>query len=243
MDLKRRFWEIDFLRGIAIVMMVIFHTLYMLDYFNVHAFNISSGFWFLFARMTAVVFLVLVGISLTLSYSRASQNVNFSKYAKRGLTIFSFGMLITLITWIFVPKSFVIFGVLHFIGVAIMLSYLFLKFRYVNLALSVAFITIGFLIQNIVVSVPWLLPFGLAPARFYTLDYFPIFPWFGVVLIGIFLGNTLYLGYNRRFKLANLSKFAFIRALCFLGRHSLLIYVTHVPVIISVLCALGTACL
>ncbi|MBE3036638.1 MAG: DUF1624 domain-containing protein, partial [Candidatus Atribacteria bacterium] len=32
-NLQQRFWEIDFLRGIAIIMMVLYHLLYNLHYF------------------------------------------------------------------------------------------------------------------------------------------------------------------------------------------------------------------
>ena len=35
----------------------------------------------------------------------------------------------------------------------------------------------------------WLLPLGIHPATFFSVDYEPIFPWFGVVLIGMGLGE------------------------------------------------------
>src|SRR4030043_269009 len=104
--LQSRFWEIDHLRGIAIVMMIVFHFLYDLNYFGKYNINLDYGFWSYFGRATAIVFLVLVGICLTLSFSRTritkkTQKGLFIKYIRRGFTIFSWGMLITLITWIF----------------------------------------------------------------------------------------------------------------------------------------------
>jgi len=54
-----RFWEVDFLRGMAIVLMVLFHLAYDLNYFGVQQIEVSSGFWFYLARFTASLFLLL----------------------------------------------------------------------------------------------------------------------------------------------------------------------------------------
>jgi len=65
--LNKRFWEIDFLRGIAIVMMVVFHILYDFSFFGNFSFDVFSGFWFYFGKACAVLFLLLVGVSLVIS--------------------------------------------------------------------------------------------------------------------------------------------------------------------------------
>lgn len=122
-NLNKRFWEIDSLRGVAIVMMVTFHFIFDLYYFGIYSLDVHSGFL-------------------------------------------------------------------------------------------------------------WL---GFTPYNFYTLDYFPLLPWLGVMSLGIFLGNTLYENYTRHFKLPDLSKYAIIKASGFLGRHSLLIYFIHQPVLIIIL--------
>ena len=66
----RRFWEIDFLRGIAVVMMIVFHSLYDLNFFHVYKMGLYSGFSLLFVYSIGCIFILLVGISLTLSYSK-----------------------------------------------------------------------------------------------------------------------------------------------------------------------------
>lgn len=243
-NLEKRFWEIDFLRGLAIIMMIIFHLLYDLNYFSDYNLNLHSGFWSYFARSTATIFILLVGISLTLSFSRAriTQKAGkglYIKYIKRGLMIFSWGVIITLITWVFLRQGFVVFGILHLIGISIILSYPFLKLGSWNLLIGIIFISLGMYLKKFTFGFPWLMWLGLMPEHFYTLDYFPIFPWFGVVLIGLFLGNLLYPNYIREFKLWDLSKFSFIRLFCFLGRHSLLIYLIHQPILIILLYLLG----
>jgi uncharacterized membrane protein len=251
-DLNKRFWEIDVLRGLAILMMITYHLIFDLYYFGVFPFNISSGVWWWFARSTAFLFLFLVGISLTLSYTRAElteqkqekKNLQektslFPKYLKRGAKIFSLGLLITLATWIFIPEDFIVFGVLHFIGIAIILEYPFLNKKYLNLTLGIIFIIAGFVLAQFTVDYPWLLWVGLKPAGFITVDYFPLLPWLGVVSLGLFAGKTLYPDYKRRFHLPDLSKNPFTGIFSFLGRHSLLIYLLHQPILIMLLYLMG----
>ena len=240
MKLEERFWEIDLLRGVAILMMIGYHVPYDLDYFGAYTVDVQSGFWLYYARATATIFLLLVGISLTLSFSRATRIEKtakklYPKYLNRGLRIFSWGLVITVTTWIILREGFVVFGILHLIGISIILAYPVLKVRYGNLVLGIMFIALGMFIKKVTVGFSWLLWLGLTPARFYSVDYFPLVPWFGVVLIGVFLGNSLYPQYTRSFELYDLSKFAVIRFLCLLGRHSLLIYLVHQPVLITVL--------
>lgn len=108
-NLTKRFWEIDFLRGIAVIMMIISNFVFDLTFF---------GFSY--------------PLSLTLSYYRAKKlklKKLFMKYFKRGMKIFSLGLLITLTTYLYLKEGFIIFGVLHFIGVSIILAYPFLKFK------------------------------------------------------------------------------------------------------------------
>ncbi|MEA3282713.1 MAG: heparan-alpha-glucosaminide N-acetyltransferase [Euryarchaeota archaeon] len=241
---EKRFWEIDFLRGLAIIMMVVFHLLYDLTYFGECGPNLQSGFWLYFACTTATIFIFLVGVSLTISFSRSEKIQNlrkklYLKYLKRGLRIFSWGLIITLMTWIFLREDFVLFGVLHLIGISIIIAYPFLKLRYWNLLLGIAVIALGIYLKNFTFDFPWLLWLGFMPGYFYTVDYFPIFPWFGVVLIGVFFGNLLYPNCTRKFKLYNLSNFNFTRLFCLLGRHSLVIYLIHQPMLIILLYLLG----
>jgi uncharacterized membrane protein len=71
------------------------------------------------------------------------------------------------------------------------------------------------------------------------LDYFPIFPWFGVILMGIALGDLLYRGYRRRIALPDLSGSSFVKPFAFFGRNSLAIYLIHQPVLITLFYLFG----
>jgi uncharacterized membrane protein len=237
---SERFWEIDFLRGIAILMMIAYHLLFDLNYYGVYTSDLYSLPVLVFLYPIGTLFLLLVGVSLTLSYARAKHMLTLSKlrmkYLKRGSSIFALGMLITLVTWVYPHTGFIVFGVLHCIGLSILLAYPFIRFRVPSLMGGITCVVLGVILQTMVtVNFPWLLWLGFVPAQFYTLDYFPLLPWFGVVLIGVFLGNSLYHNNTRTFTLKDHSRFIVSRLLCFLGRYSLVIYLLHQVIIVGLL--------
>ncbi|MEA1939912.1 MAG: heparan-alpha-glucosaminide N-acetyltransferase [Candidatus Caldatribacteriota bacterium] len=243
-DTKIRFWEIDSLRGIAITMMAIYHLVYDLSYFAHYNINAVSGFWLYFARATANTFIFLVGVSLSISFSRAVKKGRdskklFIKYLQRGLKVFFWGLIITFVTWFLVGEGYVIFGILHLIGISIILAFPFLKLRFWNLLIGTACIFFGIYIKNLTVNFSWLLWLGFRTDQFYTVDYFPLLPWFGVVLLGIFCGSFFYPDYSRKFPLTDFSYYPPIKALSFLGKHSLFIYLIHQPIIIALLYIFG----
>jgi uncharacterized membrane protein len=178
------------------------------------------------------LFFLLVGISLSLSYSK---NTKFLKYLKRGLKIFFWGMIITLTTVIFMQKGYVLFGALHFIGFSIILAYPFLRFSYLNLVFAIPIIAVGLYLFDLSFDFQWLLWLGFRPQYFQTVDYFPILPYFGIILIGIFLGKILYSNTVRTFKLKDSPSNPFVKFIGFLGKKSLLIYLFHQPVIIGII--------
>src|SRR5262245_9611050 len=117
----RRLWEIDALRGVAIIMMVIYHLMWDLYFFAVLP-NIALqvGFWKYFQRTTATLFLTLVGVSLVVSNMRErqanpGQRIPFRKFLERGARIFGWGMVISLVVRI-AGIGKIDFGVLHLIG-------------------------------------------------------------------------------------------------------------------------------
>ena len=122
-----RFWEIDLLRTIAIVMMITFHALYLLNYFDIHNTGVPGiyyGFWWWINRLMIIgPFTFLAGVSVTITYSRGKGmseltlgglKIKISAFVLRGLQIFGWGMVITLLTWIIAPDKYVRFGILHF---------------------------------------------------------------------------------------------------------------------------------
>lgn len=235
---KTRFWEIDTLRGIAVILMIIFHFLYDLNYFHYVSISLYTGFFLIFVYFIATLFLLLVGISLTISYSKVQKTSTINKirwkFARRGIFIFSLGLLITLVTWIYLPKGFILFGVLHCIGISILFAYPFIRYTIQPFLLGILFIVIGIFIKPLTFDFPWLLWLGFTPYNFYTVDYFPLLPWFGVVLIGISLGNIFYKNGIRKFSLRDKTYKKIVKFITFLGRHSLIIYLLHQVILIGI---------
>ena len=235
---KERFWEIDSLRGIAIISMIIIHIFYDLMYFHEIAGEIGSGILGILSFFTATAFLMLVGISFTISYEKAAEekksfSKTYPKYIKRGLFILAGGFLITLVSMILLPGGFIVFGILHLIGVSILLAPFFYKFRSSSLYIGIFFIAIGLLLASM--NGPYfLLPIGIHPADFYSYDYEPLFPWFGAVLIGMHFGSIFYPKGKRAFLLET-KPGKLLSFLSFLGRNSLLIYFLHQPVLIMLI--------
>lgn len=231
-----RFPEIDFARGIAVVMMVVFHIAFDFYYLRIVAIPANSLPWRVLAMSTAGLFLFLVGVSLSISavYARKklSRNEFILKYVKRGAGIFSIGIGITLVTWIILPGSFILFGILHLIGLAIALSPLYTGYSWQNLIAGSVIILLGPVVSAMR-GAGWLLWLGIHPPAFYSIDYTPVVPWLGVVLTGVYFGTFFYPGGIRRWH--PVMPKILDKPLGFLGRHSLAIYLVHQPIILGIL--------
>ena len=233
-----RFIELDVLRGFAIIFMIFLHVIWDLDYFGLVTLNTQI---YQFQKIVPTMFFILLGICLVISKNKkviqSSYNKNkYNKYLfQRGLKVFGFGIIITIITMIFIPDRPIYFGVLHCIGFSIILSIPFLKFNYINMVFGPIVIFIGLLLNTVSFENPTVihLALGLHQGNIaqYTIDYFPIFPWFGACLIGMVLGNLFYKNNERRFSIPDLSKYKPVSMFSWLGQHSLIIYLLHQPII------------
>lgn len=229
-----RFWEIDFTRGTALVMMLISNFVTDLQFFA--GYTNFSEFWWWFARIIAFIFIFLVGLSLSISYARAKQEGKnkFSKYLKRGLFIFGLGLLITAVTFLFLGKDYVRFGVLHLIGLSIILAYPFLRWkRGIAFVSGLKLVATGVVLELFTINSGALIWLGLTTSNFASVDYFPLLPWFGVVLIGLYFGKVWYENGKRTFMLKHEVKKS--NPICFLGRNTLWIYLIHQPIFIVIL--------
>lgn len=238
----RRFIELDVLRGLAIIFMIFLHILWDLDYFGIMPINNEI---YKFQKIIPAMFFVLVGMCLIVSRNRQMSKPSFDekKYDKhlllRGLKILSLGVVITFITMLFLPDKPIFFGVLHCIGLSIILCIPFLKFKSFNLLFGAMIIIAGLTMNLFPVEDPTILHlavgFHQGDVAQYTIDYFPLLPWFGISLLGIALGNILYRDNERRFKMPDLSRYKPTKIFSWLGQHSLAIYLVHQPIIAGTL--------
>ncbi|HHO69506.1 MAG TPA: DUF1624 domain-containing protein [Gammaproteobacteria bacterium] len=227
----QRLQSVDLLRGVAIGLMVFYHFCYDLGYYGFADFDFyDSPFWTSFRTLILSLFLGLVGVSLWLAQGRG---VKWRKVLRRTALIAVNALLISAVTWQLFGERFIYFGVLHFIVVASLLGLLFLRFYRLNLVLGLALLALG------AYSHPGFDPrawnwIGFMTHKPATEDYVPLVPWFGVVLLGLFAARWL----SRRGSLSAAREPAWVqraRLLPLAGRHSLLIYMLHQPLLMGVL--------
>ena len=229
------FWQIDFLRGLAVIGMIVFHIFLILDFFNIRNGKFDTGSWLILKYFVQCTFIGLVGVSLALSTK------NYSTQIFRGLKILGFAVIISIVTYIFEPEIFVKFGILHLIGAGIILAAPFSNKKYSALFLGIVAFVIGEIISQVTTTNIFLYIIGFQSHNFPGLDYFPIFPWISAIFSGIFLGNILKekLRSPRRGKTANTEMPEILTPITFLGKHSLMTYMVHIPIIIGILWILG----
>ncbi len=224
--------EIDLLRTLAIVMMIIYHIAFDLVFIFGWDLPVTVGPWRMLANATGGLFLMLVGVSFVVSWDRTPASLRFRKFTKRAAIIFFWAMMITLVTYLFDPSIYVRFGILHLIAVSTLLQPFFRGLKLWNIPLGVVLVAIGRLTIGSVVPTSLLIPFGFVPPGFQTIDLYPLLPWFGVVLIGMALGDVFY-GQKTSRPVKIESKF--LTVLTWPGKHALLIYLIHQPILIAIL--------
>ena len=237
-----RRWEIDCLRGLAVCLMLISNLLFDLVYF-VGLTWLQSRAMDWFARMVAGSFILIAGVSLTLSQARSRprsparvhshRKGGFGKVLARGLTLMGLGCVVTGATWLAAGDQMVIFGVLHLIGASLILAYPFLGHPRASLGVGILVLAAAQVTTRVRLDHPWFLWLGLQPHGFGSVDYAPLIPWFGPLLIGVCLGETLYPAGQPRRPLPDLTRARSVRALSWCGRHSLLIYFAHQPLLMA----------
>ncbi len=232
--MKKRIWELDAFRGLCILGMVLVHLVYDLtELYKIVDWKLPDWFYFV-QHWGNLFFFLLSGTCVTLG----------RHHIKRGLIVFGGGMLCTLVTvaaWklgFFYKGMCIWFGVLHCLGVCMLLWGLFRRFpKWLLVLLSAAIIAFGLYIgERSLVSYPWLVPLGFTYSSFESSDYFPLLPYLGYFLLGAVLGQLLYR--KKESLLPNVNeKNIFVRVLLFFGKHSLIIYLVHQP-LLSGLCLL-----
>ena len=224
--MSKRIWELDALRGLALIGMMGIHLVYdLVELYRVWSWN---PVWYqVFKNNYGAIFLVISGISVTLGRHPV----------RRGLQVFCCGGLCTLVTYGmyrlgFAGKDIIIYiGVLQCLGLCMMLWPVFRKLPGPPLVLLAgAMVILGLWLRTVSFSFPWLTVLGFAPYGFASSDYFPLLPNLGYFLVGAVLGRKLYREKKSRFPLENPP----LKGLQWMGRNSLLIYLLHQPVLAAV---------
>lgn len=245
---KQRGARVGFLdewRGVTILLMVFYHGAYDLEYV------FGAGFpGFRGPAMDALQlyiccsFIFVAGICCR--YSRGN--------LRRGAMVLAVALAMTLVTALLMPQQKILFGVLHFLGCAMMLYALLGQLSdklpagagFAAMLLLWAFTfniaggSVGFFrllrlyLPGALYTQSFLFPLGLPGPGFFSSDYFPVIPWIFLFFAGSYAGVWFRAGkMPAALYRTHLPLFAAV------GRRSLLIYVLHQPVLYAVL---GLAC-
>lgn len=238
---RTRYYALDDIRGITLISMIFYHAMWDIVFIlgkDIKWYNEAPGY--IWQQSIGWTFILLSGFCWQLGRHRL----------KRSITVFMAGLLVTAVTLLAMPQNRVIFGVLTFIGSAMLImipldTFLRKCKAGVGLALSLAlfFISrdinsgwIGF--ESIrLVKVPqffydnlFTTYLGFPNRGFFSTDYYSLFPWLFLFMAGYFLYNIL----EKSGFLKSLSKSIF-PGVGILGRFSLIIYMVHQPLIYLVI--------
>lgn len=219
---QERIWELDALRGLCILLVIGLHLM-----FDLQLPLLQHPAMVIFNAAVGISFVVLSGLCVTLG----------RRPVRRGLQVFGCAMAITLVTWgmaklgFLHPTLIIRFGVLHLLGICMILWPLFRKLpTWLPAVLGTAILALGYWFKTFTISAGWLFPLGLMAPGFSSGDYFPLAPFLGWFFLGAVLGRTLYK--EKRSLLPDFpAKAAFLR---WCGRHSLLLYLAHQPVLYGI---------
>ena len=211
----RRYFTIDVLRGFAVLLMVIFHVAFDLNSFGFVSIDfIENAFWFSFPRFIVTLFLLCVGMGLALAHK---EGIRWAAVRRRFYKIGGWALVITIITYFLFRENFVYFGILHCIATTSVVGVFFVRLPKLSLVVGIILVVSNFVFQSTLVPMSkWL---NVSP-----MDYIPFYPWFGVVLLGIYLESV-------NFHRIPIKRSFLTRPFEVMGKHSLKIYLLHRPII------------
>ena len=233
---KLRVPAVDFARGIALIAMAIFHFAWDLENFGIARAGLTiEPQWKYFARSIASSFLVLVGVSSWLAHHNGFSKKSF---AKRMAMVGGAAAIITIATWFATPNAFIFFGILHNIALSSLLILLFIRLP-LALVIAAAILTFSapYWAKTPMLDHPIWWWSGLSQLIPKANDYVPMFPWFGWVLTGLALARFFekFSGWQKLAKHQLTSPP--MKLLRFFGRHSLVFYLLHQPIMIGLIYA------
>jgi len=213
-----RYPLLDFLRGLAVLLMIVFHFFYdltILQHINIDFHE--NLFWFSFPRAIAALFLLCVGMGQTIGHRT---EIHWKKYGKRFVHLGIIALLISFFTYTLFPFNWSYFEAIHRIArVSLIIPFL------------VPYPVTSLIIGTCLVASYWFLPIPSFPPLvedIQSMDFIPLYPWLGVSLWGIYFGN------KEIYKIKIPEHPAF-KGLIFMGKHSLIIYLVHQPLMYGML--------
>lgn len=218
--MKERIWEIDFIRALAICLMIVGHFVFDLSYILGVEVNFASGFWYWYFKAW-VLFLFISGVST--GFSR--------RVLQRAIKLLAVALIISIVTYFLVGEEYIRFGILHFLALCMILHLGLSKLNVWLLGLlAVGIALLTPIIHQTSVDTSLLLPLGFTYPGFKSLDYFPLFPYLLYYILGIIAYKLYYYKGRSLFKFRLQS-----RVIEKISKNSLLIYVVHQPLLMGLI--------
>ncbi len=221
---RQRYYALDLLRGLSLLLMVCHHFGYNLVSFGL----VGPGLIDNIALDILQPFFASCFIAMSGASSKFSRN-----NVKRGLKICAAALAVSAFTYGFGKFSglnmFIGFGILHFLGVSTLIytavQPVLSKIRIHGVVWLVAFFA-AFSVFPITSNITWLWPIGVYYPGFSSADYFPLLPWIFMYFFGAWLADPIKDGKMPDF---------FYKMRCapleWVSRHSLWVYLLHQPLI------------
>ena len=232
---RQRFDRLDALRSVAIVWMAIFHFCFDLNHFGFTHQNFHTDpFWTVQRACIVSLFLFCAGAGQAIAQA---QGQTAPRFWSRWAEVAACALLVSLGSWLVFPRSFISFGVLHGIALALIVMRLTrLKAgagadRALWLFGLVALLLPQF-VQSPWFDTRWTNWVGLVTRKPVTEDYVPLLPWLGVMWWGLAAGRWVL---RRRRHWVTGSLPAALAPCAWLGRWSLSFYMLHQPLLFGVL--------
>ena len=237
---RPRYALIDTLRGGAIFCVIVYHFIYDL----VHFYSMDFP-WF----ESLGAYLVQQGGAFLFVFISGAMSLCAKRPLLNGLLLVGYGLLITLATYFYSPANIIVYGILSLLGSAAIIT-VFARsvLQAIPIKLGIAFSFLLFFLTHDVAdgrlslltihlyNLPsswydsyYLFPLGLSHASFASADYFPLLPWIFAYWMGYYFWQLLDEDFRQKYLLTEISTFSFM------GRHSLLIYLIHQPIILAVI--------
>ncbi len=225
--------ELDVIRGIAVIAMIIFHFAFDLSYFGlISTDTMLRPNWIIFQKLIAGTFIFISGVSLHLCHG---SRISWRQVKNRMLLIGGSAFVISITTIFAFGEFWIKFGILHCILVCSMLS-LFIVNRSTGFILFVT-IALGLFISlvqtpvDLPIAFQWLIETNF---RHYSVDYSPVIPWIFIFICGILVSKlSLELNWSMPKYGTPLRSSTVIISLAFLGQRSLILYLVHQPILVA----------
>ena len=226
---------INTLRGIAFIFMFIYHIFVFLKVMTKYDY-LNNYFLNLIGIISRNIFIILVGVSLYLSYINSK---NFNTYKKkqilRSIKIYIIAMFVTLFTYYTIYEYYIVFGVLHFISISVLLLHNFInnfKILFIILFTCLYLNYNKFYLYSNNSFINYI--YNILGFNIYknTIDSFPLIKWIPKIIVGIFIGYLLNYFYIRYTKNKKINKKSYSNNIInFIGKNTLLLYIIHLPII------------